>query len=379
MALTLSVGFVVDDAIVMLENIVRHMEMGKPPLQAALDGAREIGFTILSMTISLVAVFVPILFMGGIIGRLFAEFSATIASAILISGFVSLTLTPMLSARMLRAHERERHGAAYRFVERGFDLALSAYSRALSVVLRYKKTTMAMTLAVLVATVMLFRAIPKGFLPTEDNGQIFALTEAVEGISFEAAKERQQQIAAIVQADPAVDSFMSSVGSRGSIGASNQGFMFARLKPRSERPPADEIIARLRKQIANVPGMKVFMQIPPPIRIGGRLTKSEYQLSLQSTDPRELYEYGPQLAKAMEDIPGTRDVATDIQLKNPELRVNIDRDRAASLGVTVEQIEDALYSAYGNRQISTIFAPDNTYAVILELDPQAQHRPEALL
>ncbi|MCA9592648.1 MAG: efflux RND transporter permease subunit [Myxococcales bacterium] len=378
MALTLSVGFVVDDAIVMLENVVRHMEMGKPPLQAALDGAREIGFTILSMTISLVAVFVPILFMGGIIGRLFAEFSVTIAAAILISGFVSLTLTPMLSARLLRPHGEKPPGRAYQAVERGFELALSIYDRTLSVVLRHKRSTMVLTLGVLVATVMLFRTIPKGFLPTEDNGQIFALTEAVEGISFEAAKERQQQIAAIVKEDPAVDSFMSNVGARGSIGASNQGFLFARLKPRSERAPVEEVIARLRKQTAHVPGMKVFMQVPPPIRIGGRLTKSEYQLSLQSTEPRELYEYGPKLAKAMEDIPGVRDVTTDIQLKNPELRVNVDRDRAASLGISVQQIEDALYSAYGNRQVSTIFAPDNTYAVILELDPAAQHRPEAL-
>ncbi len=379
MALTLSVGFVVDDAIVVLENIVRHMEQGKPPFQAALDGSKEIGFTILSMTLSLVAVFLPFLFMGGILGRLFREFAVTIAVAILVSGFVSLTLTPMLSARFLRSERKEGRSRLFAVTERGFERLLGIYDRALRKVLVFRKTTIVFSFAVLAATVVLFQRIPKGFLPTEDLDQLFMVTEAVEGISFDAIRDRQIELAKIVAQNPNVEAFMSSVGSRGAIGGSNNGFMFMHLKPRSQRDKsAQQIAAELMPKVNSIPGMKAFVQIPPTIRVGGRLSKSEYQLTLQGTEPAELYRYAPILAEELSKSSAVKNVATDLLLKNPELQLNIDRDRAASLGVPVEQIEDALYSAYGTRQVSTIFAPNNTYQVILELDPEGQRDPSAL-
>jgi len=378
MALTLSVGFVVDDAIVMLENIVRHVERGEPPLRAAFTAAEEIGFTIVSMTLSLVAVFIPFLFMGGILGRLFEEFAVTIAVAILLSGAVSLTLTPMLGARLVRPQGTERHGALYRAIERAFVGALALYSRALRAVLRHQGLTLAASAAILVATAVLFQRIPKGFLPTEDVDQIMVTTEAVEGISFDAARERQLQVAALIGADPDVVTYMSTVGARGVTGA-NQGMIFVRLKPRDQRAAsAEQVIARLQARAAAVPGMRVFMQVPPPIRIGGRLTKSEYQLTLQGSDTAELYRVTPLLIEELERSAALRDVTSDLQIKNPEIAVEIDRDRAASLGLTAERIEEALYSAYGTRQISTIFAPDDDYPVILELDPRTQREPAAL-
>ncbi len=328
MALTLSVGFVVDDAIVMLENIVRHIELGKPAFQAALDGSREIGFTILSMTISLVAVFVPFLFMGGILGRLFEEFAVTIAVCIMVSGFVSLTLTPMMASLFL-APERGKRGRTYALIERGFDAMLHGYDVTLASVLRRKRLAVLASLGVLVATVMLFQRIPKGFLPTEDTDQLFAMTEAVEGISFDAIKERQLQIADIIKQNPNVMGFMSSVGSRGGIGGPNNGVVFMRLKPRRERTAsATEIIAQLMPKLSAVPGMRVFPQVPPPIRIGGTLTKSEYQLTLQGTDTKELYKDAPLLADELSKSPVLREITTDLLLKNPELEVRIDRDRA---------------------------------------------------
>jgi HAE1 family hydrophobic/amphiphilic exporter-1 len=378
MALTLSVGFVVDDAIVVLENIVRHMEGGKPPLQAALDGSREIGFTIVSMTLSLVAVFLPFLFMGGILGRLFREFAVTIAVAVLVSGFVSLTLTPMMSARFLGPHAAKQ-GRLYAATERVFDFFLGLYDRSLSAVLRWRKTTLVFSLAVLAATLLLFQRMPKGFLPTEDLDQLFVMTEAVEGISFDAIKERQQQLADIVKKNENVDSFMSSVGSRGAIGGSNNGFMFMRLKPRSERKKsAQEVAAELMPAVNKIPGMRAFVQVPPTIRIGGTLSKSEYQLTLQGTDTQELYRYTPILVDELSKSKVLKDVTTDLLLKNPELDLRIDRDRAAALGISAEKIEDALYSAYGARQVSTIFASNNTYQVILELDPAGQRDPAGL-
>jgi HAE1 family hydrophobic/amphiphilic exporter-1 len=377
MALTLCVGFVVDDAIVMLENIVRHMEAGKPPLQAALDGSREIGFTIVSMTCAGGGIS-PFLFMGGILGRLFEEFAVTIAVAILLSGVVSLTLTPMLAARMIRAEHGEKHGRFYVTVERGFQGLLGVYDRVLGFVLRHRRLALVFSAVILAATVLVFQRIPKGFLPTEDNSQIFVTTEAVEGISFSSAAERQRQLANIVMQDPAVVNFMSSIGSRGGIGGTNQGMMFIRLKNRGERPPIDAVIARLRGKLGAVPGMKVFLQVPPQIRLGGRLTRSEYQVTLEGTDPRELYRLAPLLAREIDSVPGVRDIATDLQLKNPQIQLDIDRERAAALGVSAEQIEDALYSAYGSRQISSIYAADNTYAVILELMPELQREPTDL-
>ncbi|MBN1653100.1 MAG: efflux RND transporter permease subunit [Deltaproteobacteria bacterium] len=378
MALTLSMGFVVDDAIVMLENIVRHAEMGKDRMTAAFDGSKEVVFTIVSMTLSLAAVFIPILLMGGIVGRLFREFAVTIAAAILFSGFVSLTLTPMMASRMIthRSGKELTDAASSRGV---FRALLSIYDRSLRFVLRHRRITLLVSAAVLLATIFQFKEIPKGFLPTEDTGQLFAMTEADESISFDAMAAHQQQAAAIVAANPNVDSFMSSCGSRGGITGSNAGTMFIRLNPRSERKAsAAQVVDQLRPALAQVPGLRVYLQIPPTIRIGGRLTKSEYQVTLLSTDTDELYRRVPLLEDALRGVAGLRDVATDLQLKNPQLQVQIDRDRAAALAISAEQIEYALYSAYGNRQVSTIYAPNNTYQVILELDPSFQRAPEAL-
>ncbi|MEW5765760.1 MAG: efflux RND transporter permease subunit [Acidobacteriota bacterium] len=378
MALTLSVGFVVDDAIVMLENIVRHMEMGKDRLRAALDGSREVGFTILSMTVSLAAVFIPVLFMGGILGHLFHEFAVTIGSAILISGFVSLTLTPMLSSRFLK-HQREvHHGRIYEVSERTFTGMLSLYEAGLKWSLAHRRAVMVFSGLVLLATVWLFRAVPKGFLPSEDTGQLFGQTEAAESISFASMSQHQQAVARIVQANPNVDAFMSSAGSRG-MGAANAGFLFIRLKPRGERSAsADEVIAQLRPALAGLPGIRVFLQNPPPIRIGGRFTKSLYQFTLFSSDTQELYARAQELEARLRALPGLMDVASDLQIKNPQVRVDIQRDRAASLGVSAEEIETILYNAYGSRQISTIYAPNNQYQVILELKPEYRLDPAAL-
>lgn len=380
MAITLSVGFVVDDAIVVLENVVRHIELGKTPMRAAFDATREIGFTIVSMTISLVAVFVPFLFLGGILGSLFKEFAVTIAVSILVSAFVSLTLTPMMSARMLKpGHEGEQQGRMYRAVERGFDAMLELYRRSLLQVLRHRRLTMVFSLGVLLATVWLFLRIPQGFLPTEDTDQLQVTTEAVQGISFEAVSARQQQVAEVARKHPDVEAFMSSVGARQGRGGTNQGSLFLRLKPRAERrQSAEQIATELSRQMNQVPGMRAFVQVPPPIRLGGRVTKSEYQLTLQSTDTTLLYEETPKLAQALSKSPILRDVTTDVQLSNPELDVEVDRQRAAELGVSVARIEDTLYSAYGSRQVSSIYSSNNTYQVILELDPRTQREPASL-
>ena len=379
MALTLSVGFVVDDAIVMLENIVRHMEMGEGVLESALKGSKEIGFTIVSMTLSLAAVFIPILFMGGIVGRLFHEFAVTIGVAILVSGFVSLSLTPMLSGKFLRPEKEKKHGRFYEVSERYFNGMLGFYEHGLKWVLRRRRTTMAVSGAILVATVWLFGRIPKGFLPSEDMSQVFGFTEAAQGISFKSMGEHQMEVAKIVQKDPNVQAFMSSYGSRGSINASNQGVVFMHLKRRSERKvSADELIQELRPKLARVPGMRVYLQNPPPIRIGGSLTKSLYQYTLQDADTKELYRVAPQLEQKVRQLPGFQDVTSDLQIANPQVSVRIDRDKAAALGLTPQKIEDALYTAYSSRQISTIYAPNNEYQVIMELAPQYQADPTAL-
>ena len=373
MALTLSVGFVVDDAIVMLENIVRHMERGEGVLQAALNGSREIGFTIVSMTLSLAAVFIPVLFMGGIIGRLLHEFAVTIGVAILVSGFVSLSLTPMLCSRFLRPPATEKHGRLYAVSERFFEGMFGAYSWSLKGVLRHRLTTFVLSILVLAATVYLFVVTPKGFLPSEDTGQIFGFTEAAQGISFDDMVRHQQAVAAVVSQDPNVDSFMSSVFS------GNSGRVFIRLKPRSQRDlGADEIIQRLRSKLARVPGIQVFLQNVPPISIGGRLTKSQYQFTLQSPEIKELYEHAPMLEAKMRELPGFQDVTSDLQIKNPQVDVDIDRDKASALGITAFQVEDALYCAYGSRQVSTILTPTNQYQVIMELEPQYQMDPSSL-
>jgi HAE1 family hydrophobic/amphiphilic exporter-1 len=379
MALTLSVGFVVDDAIVMLENIMRHIEKGEPVFQAALTGSREIGFTILSMTLSLVAVFIPILFMGGILGRILHEFAVTISMAVLISGFVSLTLTPMLCSRFIRPPAAERHGRLYLVIERFFDGMLHTYERTLKLVLNYRRTTLAVTIILTLVTGFLFTKIPMGFLPSEDTGQIFAFTEAAQGISFEDMVKHQKQLAAIVTKDPNIDAFMSAIGASGSSVANNTGRMFMRLKPRSERKlSADEIIQELRPKVSQVPGIMMFMQNLPSIRIGGQLTKSQYQFTLQSPEIGGLYRAAVELENKMRALPQLQDVTSDLQIKNPQVNIEINRDKASAIGITAQQIEDALYYAYGSRQVSTIYASNNQYQVILELEPKYQTDPSAL-
>jgi HAE1 family hydrophobic/amphiphilic exporter-1 len=380
MALTLSVGFVVDDAIVMLENIVRHMERGVPALQAALAGSKEIGFTIVSMTLSLAAVFIPVLFMGGLVGRLFHEFAVTIGTAILVSGFVSLTLTPMLCSRFLRheAHGADR-GVFYRATERVFERSVGFYGRTLRWWLRHRWITLWGSIGVLGATAALVFVVPTGFLPSEDTGQVFAFTEAAEGIGFDALVAHQQELMEVVRQDPNVEAFMSSVGARGGTSASNAGTLFMRLKPRRERHlSAQQFIEAMRPKLMTVPGIRAYLQIPPPIRIGGQLTKSLFQCTLQGPDTDALYKGAQALEERMRALPGFQDVTTDLLLKNPEIRLDIARDKAASLGVTAEQIEQALFSAYGSRQISTIASPNNEYKVILQLLPEYQKDPTAL-
>ncbi|HEX5631677.1 MAG TPA: efflux RND transporter permease subunit, partial [Gemmatimonadales bacterium] len=384
MALTLAVGFVVDDAIVMLENIVRHLERGEPPLQAATEGAREIGFTIVSMTLSLVAVFIPLLFLGGLVGRLFREFAVTISAAILVSGVVSLTLTPMLCSRFLRPgrHDDERSWAwrATAWFERLYQASLRGYARSLAWVMDRPRLSAAVSLALVVATAWLARAVPKGFLPSEDQGQLRATIEATEGTSYEAMLRYQQQAMRVLADDPNVAGFMSRLGAGGGGNATNQGRFIIRLAERHERELSADAIARslTRKIQEGVPGVRAFVTNPPPISIGGRSSKSIYQYTLQGSDVQALNAAAQRLEARVRELPGLRDVTSDLQIANPQVDVAIDRDRAASLGVSVQAIEDALYNAYGARQVSTIYTDDNQYAVIMELLPEYQRDLEAL-
>src|SRR6202158_129113 len=334
MAITLAVGFVVDDAIVMLENIVRHMEMGKDVLTASLDGAQEIGFTILSMTFSLAAVFIPVLFMGGILGRLLHEFAVTIGAAILVSGFVSLTLTPMLCSRFLTPPKEQKHGALFNAFERGHQALERGYDVTLRMALRHRFATMLVSSLLLLGTIELAREIPKGFLPNEDTGAIFTFTEAAEGISFEAMVDHQKQLIDIVLRNPYVQNVFSSVGSggRGAAGSVNTGIMFMRLKPK-DRPPADQIVQMLRPALAVVPGIRAYPQVLPPIRVGGNLTKALYQFTLPSPDTQELYRAAADFEKKLRELPGLQDVNSDLLIKNPQVNVVIDRDKAAALGL----------------------------------------------
>jgi HAE1 family hydrophobic/amphiphilic exporter-1 len=369
LALTLSVGFVVDDAIVMLENIVRHMEMGESVFEAARKGSREIGFTIVSMTLSLVCVFIPILFMGGIIGRLLHEFAVTIGMAVLVSGFVSLSLTPMLCSRFMKPSGSERHGHLYAVSERFYERMLNTYDRSLKYVLSRPRSTVTVAGLLLLATIYLYVTIPKGFLPSEDIGQINGTTEAEQGISFEAMVGYHQALAAILRQDPNVRSFQSNVGGR----TGNSGSITIFLKPRSERRlNPDEIIQELRPKLASVPGIRVFLQNPPPIRIGGYSSKSQYQFALQSPDTKELYRNASALEGRMRQLPSLQDVSSDLQMQNPEVNIEINRDKASALGLAAQQVENALSTAYAGRQISSILTPNNEYPVIMELEPQYQ-------
>ena len=372
MALTLSVGFVVDDAIVMLENIFRHMEMGKPPMQAALDGSREIGFTIVSMTLSLAAVFIPVLFMGGIVGRLFREFSVVIGAAVLISGFISLSLTPMLSSRFIRPPAEVHHHRLYIAFERSFDRLLEAYKKGLTWSLQHRRVMVAVTVLLTGLLVALFATMPTSFIPSQDIGMLTGQTEAVEGISFQAMVEHQKQVMKILQEDPNIEAFGSSAGGRGG-GASNSGFLFIRLKPRSERElTADQVVESLRPKLAAVPGVRTYLMSPPALQIGGRMSRSLYQFTLFAPDTSELYRVAPELERQMRASPLLVDVSTDLLLKNPEIDVELLRDKAAALGIAARQVEETLYAAYGTRQISTIYAPTNQYRVILETLPEFQ-------
>jgi HAE1 family hydrophobic/amphiphilic exporter-1 len=380
MALTLSVGFVVDDAIVMLENIVRHMEMGKAPMRAAFDGSREISFTIAAMTASLTAVFIPVLFMGGIVGRLLHEFAVTIGVAILVSGFVSISLTPMLCSRFLKPPHAQRHGRVYNLIERMFTAWLNVYDRTLSAAIAYRGVTLAVSVVLLGGTVYLFMAIPKGFLPSEDQGRFSVNLEAAQGIAFPDMMRHQLEAADIVSRDPDVAGFTSMIG-RGPGGASgNTGRVNVDLKPRAERTRGiDDIIARLRPALSQIPGIRVYMTNPPPINLGGQQgARSLYQFTLQDPDTEELYGAAPKLEARMRELPQLEDVSSDLQLSNPQIRVEIDRDKLATLGLTVNQVETALYNAYGTRQVTQIFAPNNEYQVVLQVAPEFQKDPASL-
>jgi HAE1 family hydrophobic/amphiphilic exporter-1 len=379
LALTLSVGFVVDDAIVMLENIVRHIEHGMRPFEAALKGAREIGFTIISITFSLIAVFIPVLLMGGIVGRVFREFAVTIAVAIVVSGFVSLTLTPMLCARVLKAHDATKKlNIVLRLFERVFDSWLRAYESALDWVLARKAMMLAVTLATLAGTVALYIVVPKGFFPQEDTGFLFGTTEAATDTSFDAMSVRQKALADILSKDPAVEYINSTVGAGGPNSTVNNARLFIALKPRKEREAAPVVMARLRQKATQVPGMQAFFQSVQNLNIGGRPSKSQYQYTLQSGDTESLYRVAPEMRERIAKVPGLLDVTTDLYIKNPQMTVDIDREKAAVYGITVDQVRNQLYNAYGARQVGTIYMPTNDYQIILEVQPQFRVDPSDL-
>jgi HAE1 family hydrophobic/amphiphilic exporter-1 len=376
MALTLCVGFVVDDAIVMLENIVRHMENGEPAMEAALKGSSEIGFTIISMTLSLSAVFIPVLFMSGLLGRLLHEFAVTIVVAVLVSGFVSLTLTPMMCSRFVHSEKEKKHGKLYNAFERFFDWLRDGYDRTLQVVMRHRRATMFVSLGIFIATAVLFYVIPKGFFPDEDTNRLASTTEAAQDISFDAMRKAQLAAMKIVAADSNVDGFISFIGGGGNL---NNGRIFMRLKDKSQRKlSVTQVIQEMRPKFAQMPGMNVYLKVPPLINVGGQQSKGLYQYSLQDTDVKELFHWAPLLTDKLAHEPGFQDVTTDLQIAAPQVNVQIDRDKAAALGVTPQQIENGLYDAYGERQSSTIYADVAEYWVVFEVEPQFQREPEAL-
>ncbi len=407
MAMTLSVGFVVDDAIVMLENIVRHMEKGEGAMEAALKGSKEIGFTIVSMTLSLVAVFIPVLFMGGIIGRLLHEFSVVIIMAVLVSGFVSLTLTPMLCSRFIQTQHDKKHSAVYMALERFFERLLGRYDVSLQWALRHRAFVMAASGVVLLITGWQFVSIPKGFLPETDSSMLQGNMLAAQGASFDAMKQYQTAIDKILLDDPNRDGFFSA------LAGGNSGFVFIHLKDPQDRPKVPsptmrgiekkyggvpvlgsalraveplfwhhpditEVMQGMRAKFGTIPGVAVFVRNPPPIQIGGQVTNSPYQVTLQSPDIQELYRVSADFERKMEALPSLTEVTTDLQISSPQVNVNVDRDKASALGVTPAQVEDALYTAYGQRQISTIYAPNDEFWVVMVLKDQYQRDPSAL-
>lgn len=379
LALTLSVGFVVDDAIVMLENIVRHIENGMRPYEAALKGAREIGFTIVSITFSLIAVFIPVLLMGGIVGRIFREFAVTVAVAIIVSGFVSLTLTPMLCARVLKSHDQhKRPNIVLRAFERMFESWHRAYEWTLDKVLAWKFAMLVMTILTIFVTGYLYYIVPKGFFPQEDTGFLIGTSEAATDTSFDAMVERQQKLDAIIRADPAVEFLNSTVGAGGPTQTANYGRMFIGLKPRSERDAAPVVIARLRQKGMQVPGMQSFYQSIQNLNVGARQSKSQYQYTLQGGDTAALYAKAPEMRDLVAKIPGLTDVTTDLYIKNPQLSIEIDREKAAVYGIGADQIRNQLFNSFGSRQIGTIYTPSNDYQIILEADPKLRTDPSDL-
>ncbi len=380
LALTLSVGFVVDDAIVMLENIVRHIEGGMRPFEAALKGAREIGFTIVSITFSLIAVFIPVLLMGGIVGRVFREFAVTIAVAIVLSGFVSLTLTPMLCARVLRGHHEDEKKQFFilRAFERSFLALRNAYEWALDKVIAIRAVMLVITIATIFGTVWLYIVVPKGFFPREDTGYLLGITEAKTDTSFASMVERQSKMAAIIQKDPAVLYVNSTVGVGGPNPTTNQGRMLIALKPKAERGELDGVIARFRRETRDVIGMAIFFQVIQNINVGGKILKSQYQYTLQSSDTEALYRIAPELREKIAKIPGLLDVTTDLYVANPQVMIDVDREKAAVYGVTIDQVRQELFDAFGTRQVATIYTPSNDYQVILEAAPEFRADPSNL-
>jgi len=385
LALTLSVGYVVDDAIVMLENIVRHLEMGERPLDAALSGSKEIGFTILSMTLSLVAVFIPMLFMSEILGRLFHEFAVTIAVAILVSGFVSLSLTPMLCSRFLRPVNHDQQSRLFQVSEAVFDWMVNLYDWSLKKVLKYHRTTMILSVVLLLVTAWLFVIVPKGFIPSEDRGQITGITQAAQDASFDSLVRHQQEVVDLIAQDPNVDAINSNIGAgtsstgSGAVVPTNSGSLFIRLKPRNQRQEsADEIIQKLRSQLAKIVGIQVFLQNPPSLPISTQQTTGLYQITLQTPDQKPLQKYVPQLIEKLKELPQLQDVNSDLQITS-QYKIDIDRDKATSHGITAQQIETTLRNAYGSYQVSTIYGATNEYQVILELQPEDQQDVNSLL
>jgi len=380
LALTLSVGFVVDDAIVMLENIVRHVEGGMRPFEAALKGSREIGFTIVSITFSLIAVFIPVLLMGGMVGRVFREFAVSIAVAIVVSGFVSLTLTPMLCARVLGGHQKEGEKQFFvlRIFERFFEWMLNTYQWTLDRVIAFKSIMLMVTIGTFFATIVLYVVVPKGFFPTEDTGYIIGITEGATDVSFPAMSALQRQVADLVRADPAVAYVNSTVGTGGPNSVGNSGRMLVALKPRKERDNLETIRARLRKNANVVPGIAIYFQPIQNINLGGKLTKGQWQYTLQSNDTAALYRLAPELRDKMAKIDGLLDANTDLYVTNPQVTIEVDREKAAVYGVTVDQVRQELYNAFGVRQVATIYSPVNYYQVILETQPDYQISPDDL-
>ncbi len=375
MALTISTGFVVDDAIVMIENISRFIEQGDAPFEAALKGAKQIGFTIVSLTVSLVAVLIPLLFMGGVIGRLFREFAVTLSIAIGVSALLSLTLTAMMCAHMLKPHQQAGHGR----LERMWEAMVRVYQRGLLWVLDHQPLTLAVTVGTLALTLFLAWVVPKGFFPQQDTGLIVGVTEAAPSASFAHMMDRQRALADVVLRDPAVATVASFIGADGSNATSNSGRLSIALKPRKERSEsAQEIIARLQPKLAQVEGIQVFLQPVQDLTIESRASRTQYQYTLEDADPRELSQWGPKVVEKLQSLPQLRDVASDQQSEGLQEKLNIDRDTAARMGILPQSIDDALYDAFGQRQVSTIFTQLNQYRVILEVRPEDQQDPEAL-